>query len=151
MTIESHPLDSYAAGAVTRVGVKAECSIILREHRALRYVASSSDRAARCDQVEVETNEGPCVLALQQVRSVLVTDLHADTRWPVWRDTALGLGFRSAAALPGVVDNETTIALNLYSELLDPWDTDALLAMDAYVQEITEAIRTGLIDGRLHW
>jgi len=135
-------LDAYATEATVRVGVPTECSIILRDHQLLDQVASSSERAARCDRTEVETAEGPCVLAIQQLRGELVPDVLAETRWPVWRTAAADAGFRSAAALPAQVDADTTIALNLYSEAVDPWDRDVLVRMDRFVQEVAEAIRT---------
>jgi GAF domain-containing protein len=77
-----------------------------------------------------------------------VLDIDADERWPAWRAVALDSGFRSAAALPGVIDNETTAALNLYTEALDPWDREALLAVDALAQVVAEAIRhVGVVPG----
>ncbi len=135
-------LTAYAHEAAARVGVPTECSIIVRRHHLLADVASSGERAAHCDHVEVLAGEGPCVLAIQQLRGELVPDVLADDRWPAWRDAAIGSGFRSAAALPGQVDADTTVALNMYSDELDPWDADALVGMDRLVQEMAEAIRT---------
>lgn len=75
-------------------------------------------------------------------------DIAADERWPAWRTVALDAGFRSAAALPAVIDNDTTVALNLYAEALDPWDRDALLAVDALAQVVAEKIRNvGVLPG----
>lgn len=135
-------LDAYAREAAERVGVPTECSIILRHHHLLQYVASSGPRAAFCDAVEVDAGEGPCVVAIQQLRGELVPDVLATDLWPAWRHTATRQGFRSAAALPGIVDADTTVALNLYSADVDPWDRDALVGMDRLVQEMAEAIRT---------
>ncbi|WP_308281223.1 GAF domain-containing protein [Cellulomonas sp. PS-H5] len=104
--------------------------------------------APRCDQTEVLVGEGPCVTAIQQLRGELVLDIAADERWPAWRTVALDAGFRSAAALPAVIDNDTTVALNLYAEALDPWDRDALLAVDALAQVVAEKIRNvGVLPG----
>ncbi|WP_158370105.1 GAF domain-containing protein [Cellulosimicrobium cellulans] len=135
-------LDAFAAAAAARVGVPTECSIILRNHHLLDQVASSSERAARCDRAEVSSGEGPCVVAIQQLRGELVPDVLAEERWPEWRAAATEAGFRSTAALPGQVDAETTVALNLYAETVDPWDRDTLVRMDRFVQEVAEAIRT---------
>ena len=135
-------LDAYAVEATERVGVPTECSIILRNHHLLDQVASSSERAARCDRAEVTSGEGPCVAAIQQLRGELVPDVLAEERWQEWRAAATDAGFRSAAALPGQVDAETTVALNLYSQAVDPWDRETLVRMDQFVQEVAEAIRT---------
>ncbi len=135
-------LGAFAVKAAGLLPTPTECSIILRQHHLLRYVASSTRRAASCDEAEVDAGEGPCVSAIQQLRGVLVLDIAADDRWPVWRSTALDVGFRSAAALPAIIDNETTVALNLYAETIDPWQRESLLAVDAFAHEVAEAIRT---------
>lgn len=135
-------LDAYARIAADRLGASTQCSLILREHHVLRYVASSDPRAARCDQVEVARGEGPCVLASQQIRGEIVPDVLAEVRWPAWRAAALECGFRSAAAVPARVDGDAVVALNLYSPELDPWDRETLVGMDVYAHEVAEAIRT---------
>lgn len=137
-------IDEYARHAAARLGPDTYCSITLRHRGELGYVASSDERAMQCDLVEVDAGEGPCVEAMRTLQGIIVPDLQPDTRWPAWRDAALGAGFRSAAALPAVADDVTTVAINMYSDLLDPWVHEPLLAMDAYIQEIAEAIRTRL-------
>ncbi|MBU5423451.1 GAF domain-containing protein [Cellulomonas hominis] len=135
-------LDAFAQEAAARLRVPTECSIIVRQKHLLRYAASSAERAAHCDRVEVAAGEGPCVTAIQQLRGELVLDIQADDRWPAWRTAALDGGFRSAAALPAIVDADTTVALNLYADVLDPWERDALVGIDRFAQEVAEAIRT---------
>ena len=137
-------IDTYAHGAAERLGPRTFCSITLRYRGELGFVASSDERAKQCDMVEVRAGEGPCVEAMLTLQGVLVPDLHPDVRWPVWRRAALDAGFRSAAALPAVADDVTTVAINLYSDELDPWGHEPLLTMDEYIQEIAEAIRTRL-------
>lgn len=140
-----HPvLDDYAQGAAGRLGASMHCSIILLRVGTLVSVGSSDARAARCDLIEAEDGVGPCVLAAEQLSSVLIPDLRLDERWGRWRDAAVKAGFRAAAALPAYVDEETTVALNLYSEAVEPWDRGGLLGMDAYVQEIAAAVRARL-------
>lgn len=137
-------IDQYARDAAGHLGADTHCSITLRHRGDLRYVGSSNERAARCDKVEVEAGEGPCVEAMLQLHGIIVPDIHADERWPAWRDAALDAGFRSSAALPAVADDVTTVAINLYSDSLDPWTAEALVAMDEYIQLIAEAVRTRL-------
>jgi hypothetical protein len=139
-----HILDDYAHGAAERLGAATHCSITMSHRGRLTWVGQSDERAGRCDAVEVKVGAGPCVAAMEQLSGVLVPDLQPETRWPEWRDTALDVGFRSAAALPAYVDEETTLALNMYSEQVDPWDRATLVGMDAYVQEMAESVRTRL-------
>jgi hypothetical protein len=132
----SSRVDTILRDAATRIGSQTSCSVILRHAGGLTRVASSDERSASCDEVEVSERGGPCVLAMDQLSGVLVPDLGADERWPIWRDRAVAVGFHSAAALPAYVGDGAVLALNLYSDLLDPWDGDALVRADVQVQEI---------------
>lgn len=134
-------LDDYARAAAARVAAPTECSIIVRETSVLRYAASSAAAAGTCDRVEVATGEGPCVLAIEQLRGELVPDTRSEERWPAWREAATRHGFLSSAALPALVDDTVTLALNLYSPDVDPWDGAVLVTLDGYAQEIAEAVR----------
>jgi GAF domain-containing protein len=141
---ETDALAGHARAAAAELGPDTHCSITLRHRDRLASVGSSDDRAGHCDSVEVRTGQGPCVAAMEQLSGVLVPDLHPETRWPAWRAAALDAGFRSAAALPAYVDDETTIALNLYSDDLDPWDRERLVGMDGVIGRIAEAVRSRL-------
>ncbi|KGM14508.1 response regulator receiver protein [Cellulomonas bogoriensis 69B4 = DSM 16987] len=139
-----HALDGYAKAAARQLGPGTHCSITLRYRDRLTYVGSSDPRAERCDAAEVVAGEGPCITAMDELRGVLVPDMQVETRWPQWREAARSVGFRSAAALPAYVDDDTTLALNMYSDALDPWDRERLIGMDSIIQEIAEAVRTRL-------
>jgi GAF domain-containing protein len=141
---ETDALAGYARLASDELGPDTHCSITLRSRGRLASVGSSDERAGHCDAVEVRTGEGPCVAAMEQLSGVLVPDLYPETRWPTWRSAALVAGFRSSAALPAFVDDDTTVALNLYSDDLDPWDRERLVGMDVVIGRIAEAVRTRL-------
>lgn len=137
-------LQQYAVGAAERLGADTHCSIVIRRGHRVLTAGASDERAGRCDEVEVSEGDGPCVTAIQELRGVLVPEIRTEDRWPAWASASTDAGFRSSAALPGYVDDETTIALNLYSEDVDPWDSDRLVGIDQYVQEIAEAVRQSL-------
>jgi hypothetical protein len=134
-------LDRYAHGAAERLGTDTYCSITIKDRGSLVQMGSNDARAAACDQVETEVGDGPCILAMDQLFGVVVADTSNDERWPSWAAAAVANGFRSAVALPGFVDEETTVALNMYSEYVDRWDARKLIGMDVYVQEIADAVR----------
>jgi len=129
-------IDAILREAAERVGAETSCSVILRHAGGFTRVASSDVHAATCDDAEIADRRGPCVLALDQLSGVIVPDLSTDDRWPLWRDRAITEGFRSAAALPAYVAEGAALALNLYSEHLDPWDAAALVRADVHVQQI---------------
>lgn len=139
-----HLLDDYAKGAVARLGADTHCSIIFLRAGTLEYVGSSDPRAETCDAVEVAEGVGPCVTALEQLSGVLIPDLLFESRWHKWREAAGDNGFRSAAALPAYVDEDTSVALDLYSDGRDPWTREMLVSIDTYIQEIAGAVRARL-------
>ena len=118
-------LDRYAHEVSERIGRPVFCSLTLSERGTLRQVASSDPRAAACDRVETRDGEGPCITAMGQLSSVLLEDLRSGTRWPAWR-----------------VDDDLTVALNVYSEELATWRHDELVAIDVYVQGLAADLRT---------
>jgi hypothetical protein len=61
----------------------------------------SSDRAGwEADQVEFDTEAGPCVEALRTGAVLTGIDLATERRWPAWAAVATLLGFSSAAGIP---------------------------------------------------
>ena len=134
-------LQQILTGAAEQIGAATSCSVIVRMELGLRRVASSDPRAAACDDAEVAERGGPCVLAMDQLSGVIVPDVALETRWTGWGAAAEAGGFRSGAALPAYVQDGVVLALNLYSDRLDPWDAEALVRADGYAQQVAEAIR----------
>ncbi|WP_298457424.1 ANTAR domain-containing protein [uncultured Cellulomonas sp.] len=138
-TVREH-LDDCADRAGHHLGAGTHCSVSLRHQGRDRLAATSSVRAQRCDQVEYDHGAGPCLTAMDGLQVVLVPDLLDDARWPVWRREAVDQGFRSAAAVPAHVAPGVDIALNLYSEQVDPWDRVLLTRADAYAQQVAASV-----------
>ena len=134
-------LDRFASEAVARLGAGTFCSLTISASGAVSQVASNDDRAKACDRVEVRDQTGPCLTAMAQLSSVVIDDLQTDERWSRWNQAALSRGFRSLVALPGYVDETTTVALNAYSEGTGTWTAQGLVAMDLYVQELAAELR----------
>jgi hypothetical protein len=109
-------LDAHTDAAASELGARVHVSLTLRHHGATVRVASSSERAARCDQAEARTEDGPCVVAMVSLESVLVPDVDTEQRWPAWSRAARDARFASVLAVPARVDPTTAVALNLYFE-----------------------------------
>ena len=129
-------LGDFAIRAASHLGMSSECSITLRQTGHARRAASSSDRAAYCDDVENQGLTGGCIEAMDELRVVLVPDLVTEDRWHDWTHAALSSGFRSAAAFPAYAGPGAEIALNVYSEELNPWTRDSIVRADMYAQQI---------------
>ncbi|WP_298460958.1 GAF domain-containing protein [uncultured Cellulomonas sp.] len=135
-------LDDFVLRAGNHLGEHVEVCISLRHSGADRLAATSSARAARCDEVEYRTGAGPCVTAMDTLRVVMVPDVAGDGRWPDWQRAAVDAGFRSAAGVPAHVSDGVDVALNLYSPDAGSLDRSVLLEADRYVQHA--AVTVGL-------
>lgn len=136
--------DDILRGAAERIGASTSCSVIMRQGGGYTRVASSDARSAACDDAEVTEGRGPCVLAMDQLSGVIVPDISDETRWSGWCAAALEQGFRSAAALPAYIAHDAVASINLYSDLRDPWDAEALVRADVEVQRVAAAIAAQL-------
>jgi hypothetical protein len=101
----------------------------------------SSDRAAwEADQVEFDTEDGPCVEALRTGTVSGPIDLATERRWPAWSAVATLLGFSSAAGVPGEVSPGQRIALNLYASAPEAFDDDTLHRAALFAEEVARTI-----------
>lgn len=115
-------LDEHARAAARAIGHGSEVSVTFLHLGAPVRGGSSSPRAARCDQVEVRMDEGPCIEAMSAMRSVEVRVVADDGRWPAWADRTTAEGFTSCVAEPAAVARGTSLAVNVY--LPSPWTWD---------------------------
>lgn len=138
-SIEAY-LQDFASKAADYLGGGTQCGITLRHLGHDRRAASSDPRAARCDDVEVETGFGPCITALDEQRTLMTREIWLDDRWTAWRDAAESEGFRSAAALPASAGSGAKIALNLYSEQVDPWDSERLERAAMFAEQVAQVM-----------
>jgi hypothetical protein len=101
----------------------------------------TSDRAAwEADQVEFDTEDGPCVAALRSGDVFAPIDLAEERRWPAWSAVATLLGFRSAAGIPAEVSPGQRIALNLYAPAANAFDDETLHRATLFTEEIARTI-----------
>ncbi|WP_152188603.1 GAF and ANTAR domain-containing protein [Georgenia satyanarayanai] len=86
------------------------------------------------DALQYELDEGPCLTAWREQRSVRVDDVTAETRWPRWTSAVAGLGLRSVLSTPLVAGSATVGALKLYSR-----DTRAFSSTDETTAKLLAA------------
>jgi GAF domain-containing protein len=91
------------------------CGLTVRRDGQPFTAAMTNELAARVDQIQYVSNEGPCLDALRRGVVVQVDDLNQETRWDSYRPHAVAHGVRSSLSLPLAVERETLAALNLYS------------------------------------
>jgi ANTAR domain len=141
---ESTSIDSYlqAAADLTTdvIEVDGSYSLSLSLYGKPVTVGSSDRSAWEADQVEFDTEDGPCVEALRTGAVSGPIDLATEQRWPAWTAVATLLGFSSAAGIPGEVSSGERIALNLYSPVPEAFDEEALHRATLFAEEVARTL-----------
>lgn len=143
MSISSYP-EEFARRAAAVLGADIEASVMVREHGVSLRAGSSTAAAARCDQAESMASAGPCLDAMDRHSAQVVPTVAGAVGWDRWREQALDEGYVSALAVPAVVDDGGSVALNLYARVPDPWTPGLITAADGYAQLLASTVRVHL-------
>ncbi|TDE92760.1 ANTAR domain-containing protein [Occultella glacieicola] len=94
----------------------------------LRAITTIPEQLVALERAQEETQVGPCVDAFATGEIVVVNDLEAEVRWPLYREQAGRIGVRSVVGIPMHLGEQPVGALNLYEEGPRYWADDDLLA-----------------------
>ncbi|GAA1841524.1 ANTAR domain-containing protein [Microlunatus capsulatus] len=125
-------------------GVEGSFSLSVLVYDHLLTVATTDRAAWDADQVEFDTEAGPCVEALRHGVDTGLVDPRVDDRWPAWAAVTSMLGFQAAAGIPAVLSPGQWIALNLYAPDPDGLAGDRLDRARLFTQEVARTVPTVL-------
>jgi GAF domain-containing protein len=80
----------------------------------LRFVSASNDTVRLIEEYQVQTGQGPCVLAYETGEPVQAEDLREETRFPAFAEVALAGGVAAVHSFPMLMGGVRVGALNLY-------------------------------------
>lgn len=92
----------------------------------LRFVSTSDPVLDRLEKLQIEWDEGPCLLAYRTSSPVIAADLAVDDRFPSFGPKAVEEGMSAVWSFPMHLNGTTIGALNLYAEQPSDLDEDAL-------------------------
>jgi hypothetical protein len=116
-------------------------SLTVAEHHRARTLAATSAVASRCDALQYELREGPCIEALSDNEWYRSGDIASDPRWPRWGPRAAQEGVNSMLAVRLAVGDVAMGALNLYSSRPDGFaDRDTLDLVFLYALHASGAL-----------
>jgi len=119
-------LSGIALAAVQTVpGAKHAGITAVRARRRLTTVAATDEVVRDVDEVQYETGQGPCVDAAYEHRTLRLSDMAEEQRWPEFSRRALALGVRSMLSFQLYVVGDDLGALNLYSSDPDSFTDDS--------------------------
>ena len=98
---------------------------LLRPGKSIESPAVTDDIVAKCDAVQYELNQGPCLDAIWDDSTRLIDDMATDDQWPDFarRASALGVGGLLAAQLD--TGRGSIGALNLYAREAHSYDDES--------------------------
>ncbi|MFP5252515.1 MAG: GAF and ANTAR domain-containing protein [Actinomycetes bacterium] len=141
--------ERIAARAVEVIPPCDAASITLRRKRdSTETVAATSELAMRCDQLQYELAEGPCVDAVFDGEAYYIDDVATDHRWPRWGPAAAKEGVGSILSVRMANDEHVLGALNLYCTTPHGYDSDAVDLALVFASHAATAISNArLVDG----
>ena len=118
----------------------------------LRFATATNEVVTALEQVQQDTQQGPCHVACTTNQPVLVSDLRQPNEWPQLTDAALRAGLASVAGIPMTFDGRAVGSLNIYDDHVREWSdqdlTAALVLADiatgylVHASELNQARRT---------
>jgi GAF domain-containing protein len=109
-----------------------------------RTAAASDDYALEIDDIQYDTNEGPCLDAMKQGERFIIEAISDESRWPEFCRRAAGHGFKSSLSLPLRV-NGTVGALNLYAKSERAFDETQLGVAEIFAKQAGIALQNAAI------
>jgi hypothetical protein len=113
-------VQTLTAQAGRSLGLEAQACASATVRGLDRWLAAASVAVARCDGTQDRNRLGPRYTARSTGEHVLVPEVGAETRWPVWTHACRVQGFRSAAVVVGR-HRDVTVYLGLYAPQPQDW------------------------------
>lgn len=106
----------------------ASITMVRRRGGGVETRAATDEVPVRVDAIQYETGQGPCLEAIAEHRSCLISDLATDERWPAFcHRAAAETGVRAMLSFRLFVADDTIGALNLFSRKVAAFDESARL------------------------
>lgn len=118
--------------------------ITLRVNGRPQTAAASDHYTLEIDKIQYESQEGPCLEALESGEPRQIKDVSEETRWAQFVERATRQGFRSAASFPLTI-NGTEGALNLYSKTSHAFGDDAVAIGEVFARQVQIALHNAEI------
>lgn len=113
---QTETLSRIVNAAVAVIPGCEHAGVSLIQKRTISTPSASDDVPIQVDAIQYETDQGPCLEAIEKHEVFLTDDLTTETRWPDFSQRAAQeTGIRSMLSLRLFVREDTMGALNLYS------------------------------------
>jgi hypothetical protein len=124
--------------------------LLLGHDDRLRTAASSDERVAGLEQLQVEHDEGPCLDAYQDGELVCSDDLSVEQRWPRFSPAAVRAGLLSVLASPIPYNQEAIGVVAVVSADARAWTPEGELALVAFT-DLAALLIASTLQGQRTW
>ncbi|MFF2028701.1 GAF and ANTAR domain-containing protein [Arthrobacter sp. NPDC058192] len=125
------------------------CAISVERDGRPITVASSSNAAKRMDEKQYGADDGPCLTALREGRTVVAADLKTSERWKRYAEAVADDGITSVLAVPVDAGANAAAALNCYARSTKTFDAATIAAVESYAVPLSRILRLALRVHRL--
>ena len=132
----------YAAAAIP--GADGAGLTLLEQGHADTIVASAPF-VAEVDDIQYAIEEGPCITAALQGRTVRSGELGTDSQWPRFGPRVGRLGVHSVLSLPLLVGDRVVGAINVYAHAPNAFDEDAAVLGELFAAPAAIAVQNALV------
>jgi GAF domain-containing protein len=117
-----------------------QAGISLLQDRVVDTPASVGDLAERCDKLQEQLGDGPCVTALLEADIIRIDDVLSEDRWPEFSAGAAKAGLRSMLACRLATQRDKLGALNMYSTEPDAFTAESEAMAIGYAAHVSLAL-----------
>lgn len=136
---------STISASLLNTGLPLHCAITVERKGGPTTVASSSAAAQRLDEQQYAFDDGPCLTALRQQHSVLISHLSSDERWHRYATAVSGEGIECILAVPIPTDSSSRAALNCYSEQAAAFSAESIAEIEHHAVSLSAILRLALL------
>jgi GAF domain-containing protein len=104
---------------------------VTMENRQPATAARTAAFAEAIDEAQYAAGDGPCLEALRDGLTVVVTNQHTESRWPQYSQRAAEAGIGSSISVPLLVNDRHVAALNIYGAEPDAFSREAITAAES--------------------
>lgn len=140
-----HTLQKIVDLAVETINGCEHAGVTYLKGREVSTPAATDDVPVRCDAIQAEAGEGPCLDAIREHQVFRTGDLGGERRWPHFATRAQReTGVRSMVCFRLFVKGDTLGALNLYSKATDAFGDEACAVGSVFAAHAAVALSSAL-------
>jgi GAF domain-containing protein len=141
LTDQKHALAVITEGAAAIIeGVEHSAVVVPAGPRQLEALSVYGCLPPLVMGLQNEVGEGPCLEAVSHTSQVVVDDMRAETRWPVFSTRVQPMGVGSMICTPLTVENKVVGSLTLASSRPHAFDEEAIGLAEVFAAHATLAL-----------